>query len=50
MVKQFSAIYEGKNEVKFLGGLERELQRHNKGVVDLSENGSFGESVGNFGS
>jgi len=30
--------------------LEREFEGHDEGIVDLSENGSFGESVSDFGS
>ena len=50
MMEQLSTVYEREDEVEFLLGLERELERDDEGVVNLSEDGSFGEGVDDFGS
>jgi len=49
-MEQFTTIDESEYEIKFLCVLEREFEGYDEGIVDLCENGSFGESVSYFGS
>lgn len=50
VMEQFTAVYEGKNQVEFLRRLERELQRDNEGIVDLCKHRPFCKGVCDFGS
>lgn len=44
-MKQLAPVDERQDEVKLLRRLEGEFQRHNKRIVDLSQNGTFGERM-----
>jgi len=49
MVEQLPTIDISQDEVKLLGALKRELEGHDEGRSDLSENGTLGEGVNDFG-
>jgi hypothetical protein len=49
MVEQLPTIDITEDEVKLLGALERRLEGHDEGRSDLSENGTLGEGVNDFG-
>ena len=50
MMEQFTTINESEYEIEFLCVLEREFEGYDEWIVDLGEDGSFGESVSYFGS
>lgn len=49
VMEKFSTIDESENKVQFLGILERELEWHNKRIVDLGEDCPFSERVCDLG-
>jgi hypothetical protein len=50
VVEKLTTVDEGQNEVELFWRLEREFERYDEGVVDLSEDRSFSESMRDFGS
>lgn len=48
MMKQLAAVDERQNEVKLLWRLERELQRYNERIINLSQYRAFSQSMRNF--
>lgn len=50
MMEEFATIDESENEVKLFRRLEGKLERNDEGIVDLSKNRAFGQSVCDFGS
>ena len=50
MVEELSAVDKRQNKIQLLWRLEREFQWNDEGVVDLSQNRPFGESMRDFGS
>ena len=49
VVEQLAAVHERQDQVELLGVLERKLERDDERVVDLREDGPFGERVRDFG-
>jgi hypothetical protein len=48
-MEELASVDEGEDDVELLGRLEGELEGNDEGVVDLGEDGTFGEGVGDFG-
>ncbi len=49
MVEELAPVHKREHEVQLLRRLERKLQRHNKGVVDLGEDGPLRQGMRDFG-
>jgi hypothetical protein len=48
VVEQLATVDERQDQVQLFGRLERKLEGHDERIVDLGEDGPFGESVGDF--